>query len=130
MGFMMYERWALTREVAVRYCKANKAGKKLILDEFTQIAGCHRKYAITLLVHEGKRRLVRMGAQTIQAEIRPQKPFPKELSQIYGDAVWKALARLWEQFNYQYSKLLAPFLNANIDVIAADTPMDGRSGRS
>jgi hypothetical protein len=66
----MQERRALTRKVAVRYRKSNKTEKKRILDEFTQISGYHRKYAITLLVHEGKRRLARVGSRTLQAETR------------------------------------------------------------
>ncbi|MDR2796982.1 MAG: hypothetical protein LBB80_01425 [Treponema sp.] len=66
----MQERRALTREVAVQYRKVNKAEKKRILGEFTQTSGCHRKYAITLLTHKGKRRLLRLGAQTIQVKIR------------------------------------------------------------
>jgi hypothetical protein len=123
MGLAMQERRALTREVAVRYRKSNKAGKKRILDEFTQTTGYHRKYAITLLTHEGKRRLVRVGSRTFQAEIR-HKSRPGNYPKIYGEAVRKALTRLWEQFNCQCSKLLAPFLNANIDVIAAGDPMD------
>jgi hypothetical protein len=50
----MQHRRALTREVTVRYRTANKAGKKRILDEFTASTAYHRKYAISLLSHEGK----------------------------------------------------------------------------
>jgi hypothetical protein len=118
----MQERRVLTRELAFRYRKADKAGKKRILDEFTQTSGYHRKYAITLLTHEGKQRLLRLGNKTIKAEIR-HKSTP---GRKYDQAVQKALVCLWERFNYQCSKLLAPFLNSNIDVIAAggDDPMN------
>jgi hypothetical protein len=96
MGLTMQERRALTREVALRYRKAGKTGKKRILDEFTQTSGYHRKYAITLLVHEGKRRLVRVGSKTIQAEIRHKSRSGRDYPKIYDEAVRRALTRLWE----------------------------------
>jgi len=37
-----------------RYLKANKVGKKQILDEFVEITGYHRKYAIRVLKHGPK----------------------------------------------------------------------------
>jgi hypothetical protein len=123
----MQQRRALTCEVAVRYRSANKAGKKRILDEFTASTGYHRKYAISLLSREGKTRFLRIGGKTLKAEIRhntrPRREYPKP----YDEAVQKALIRLWEGFNYQCSKLPAPFLNQNIAVISAhpDYPMDG-----
>ena len=39
---------------------------------------------------------------------------------IYDGAVLQALAVIWEAFNCQCGKLLAPFLHANIDSIAAE----------
>jgi hypothetical protein len=120
----MQERQTLTREAAVRYRARARQGKKHILDEFTQMTGCHRKYAIALLVHEGKRRLARAGSKTIRVEIRHKSQSRRGPYPIYGETVRKALTRLWEQFNCQCSKLLAPFLNANIDTIAAAEPLD------
>jgi hypothetical protein len=124
----MQERRALTREVAVRYRKSDKAGKKRILDEFCQTAGYHRKYAISLLANEGKHRYVRVNGKAVKAQIRHNAPSRRgEYPKTYDKAVQKALITLWEGFNYQCSKLLAPFLNRNIDTIAAspDYPMDG-----
>ncbi|MDR2741337.1 MAG: hypothetical protein LBB98_04195 [Treponema sp.] len=62
----MQERRTLTSERAVPYRKSDKTGKKRILDEFTQISACLRKYAITLLTHQDKQRL-RLGALAIQS---------------------------------------------------------------
>jgi hypothetical protein len=122
----MQERRALTREVAVRYRKSNKAGKRRILDEFCQTSGYHRKYAITLLTHEDKQRHLRIGGKTVKARIRHQSRTRREYPKIYDRAVQEVLIRLWEGFNYQCSKLLAPFLNRNIDAIAdhPDYPMN------
>jgi hypothetical protein len=95
----MQQRRALTREVAVRYRTADKAGKKRILDEFTASTAYHRKYAISLLTHERKKQLVRTGGKTLKAELRhtarPRREYPK----IYDEAVRKVLIRLWEGFN-------------------------------
>jgi hypothetical protein len=124
MGLTMQERRALTREVVVRYRKADKTGKKRILDEFTQTSSYHRKYAITLLVHEDKRRLVSVGDKTLQAETRHKSPSRRNYPKIYDQAVRKTLAHLRERFNCQCSKPLAPFLNTNTYVIADRDPMD------
>jgi hypothetical protein len=59
MGLTMPQRRALTREAAVRYRIADKAGKKRILDEFTATSGYLRKYAISLFPHEGKKLKIR-----------------------------------------------------------------------
>jgi hypothetical protein len=122
----MQQRRALTREVAVRYRTADKAGKKRILDEFTASTAYHRKYAISLLSHKGKKQWVRIGGKTLKAELRHNSRPRREYPKTYDEAVLKVLIRLWEGFNYQCSKLLAPFLNRNIDAISGhpDYPMD------
>jgi hypothetical protein len=126
MGLTMQQRRALTSEVAVRYRAADKTGKKRILDEFTATTGYHRKYAITLLSREGKKRFLRISGKTLKAETRHNARSRREHPKTYDEAVRKALIRLWEGFNYQCSKLLAPFINRNIDAIAdhPDFPMD------
>jgi hypothetical protein len=100
--------------------------QRRILDEFTASTAYHRKYAVSFLTHEEKKRLVRIGGTTLKAELRhntrPQREYPK----IYDEAVRNALIHLWEDFNYQCSKLPAPFLNRNIDAISVhpDYPID------
>jgi hypothetical protein len=39
----------VTAAIRQRYQAANRAGKKLILDEFTKVTGYHRKHAIRAL---------------------------------------------------------------------------------
>jgi hypothetical protein len=69
----------LTAAVSQRYQAADRNGKKLILDEFTKVAGYHRKHAIRILTHaptsEPKNRIVR---------------------RVYQDAAKEALVVLWE----------------------------------
>jgi hypothetical protein len=130
MGLTMQQRRALTREVALRYHAADKAGKKRIPDEFTASTGYHRKYTITLLTREGKKRFLRIGDKTIKAEIHHNSPPRREYPKTYDEAVRKALIRLWEGFNYQCSKLRAPFINRNIDAIADHQDFPMRSGKN
>jgi hypothetical protein len=69
----------LTAAVSERYQAADRNGKKLILDEFTKVAGYHRKHAIRILTHaptsEPKNRIVR---------------------RVYQDAAKEVLVVLWE----------------------------------
>ena len=69
----------LTAAVSQRYLAADRNGKKLILDEFTKVAGYHRKHAIRILTHvptsESKGRVVR---------------------RVYQEAAKEALIVLWE----------------------------------
>ena len=69
----------LTAAIRQRYQAANRAGKKMILDEFTQVTGYHRKHAIRVLttqpVSEPKTRAVR---------------------RVYQEAVKEALIVPWE----------------------------------
>jgi hypothetical protein len=39
----------LTAAIRQRYQAADRVGKKMILDEFTQVTGYHRKHAIRVL---------------------------------------------------------------------------------
>src|SRR5262245_45767533 len=63
-----------------RYKNALKTEKTKILDEFVDLAGCHRKYAIYLLAGLDS---IRSRAPTLGRE-------------IYSDAVHQALVILWE----------------------------------
>jgi hypothetical protein len=53
----------LTAAIRQRYQVADRSGKKIILDEFTEVTGYHRKHAIRVLttqhVSEAKTRAVR-----------------------------------------------------------------------
>src|SRR5512135_716103 len=63
-----------------RYRQASKKEKTQILNEFVDIAGCHRKHAIRLLT----------GADPVRSDAA------KPGRRIYSDAVREALVILWE----------------------------------
>ena len=49
MGLTMKERQSVTRETAARYAAASRKEKTMILNEFIELTGYNRKYAINLL---------------------------------------------------------------------------------
>ena len=75
----MGSRKELIEAVRTRYEHANRAEKARILDEFTAVAGYHRKHAIRALNAEG----------------RQGKP-ERQRSRFYDEAVCQALVILWE----------------------------------
>lgn len=84
-----------------RYQRLGKKEKGRILDEFTQVVGCHRKSAIRLL--KGKR----------QSKGRRRRGRP----QRYGSAVVDALKMTWEATDRLCSKRLQPFLPELVPVL-------------
>lgn len=81
------------KSIKKRYASADRSGKKMILDEFTEVCGYHRKYAIRLLNKPGRKK-------------RKKKPGrPKE----YRDPMLiEVLTDLWRVQNLPCSKRLQP----------------------
>ena len=69
----------LTAAISQRYRAADRNGKKLILDEFVKVTGCHRKHAIRVL--------------TAQGYTKQGRPVGRR---IYQESVKEALIVLWE----------------------------------
>lgn len=76
-----------------RYLKADRAGKRVILEAFCEATGYHRKSAIRLLRHPPKVSHRRKGRK-----------------KTYGPEVTQALLVAWEATNHICSKRLVPFL--------------------
>ena len=114
MELTLKERQKLTQITSKKYRKASKQGKTKILDTFIEQTGYGRKYAIHILANEGKIKPV--GKQIILKTTHgsaSKRVYPH----IYDKAVLVALTLIWEAFNHQCGKLLAPFLHANINAI-------------
>ena len=75
----MATRKELIEAVRTRYEQANRAEKARILDEFTAVAGYHRKHAI----------------RALNTAVRHGKP-ERQRSRFYDEAVCQALVILWE----------------------------------
>jgi len=90
-----------TEAVRGRYLKARKGGKGLILDEFIQVTGYHRKAAIRLLHRDGLKR---------QGKRRGRR-------RRYGHEVVDALRQIWEASDRLCSKRLKPFMGELVRVM-------------
>ena len=90
-----------TEAVRGRYLRASKKEKGKILDEFTQVIGCHRKAAI---------RLLRQGNQPRANKKRGRPP-------RYIGEVSDALRVTWEATDRLCSKRLRPFLPELVKVL-------------
>ena len=87
--------------VRSRYLRAGKKEKGLILDEFTQVTGYHRKAAVRLM-RRGK------SPRPVNHRGRPR---------CYGPEVAEALKVAWEATDRLCSKRLQPFLPELVDIL-------------
>jgi hypothetical protein len=96
-GYIMSKRskWEYLKAIYQRYHKASKISRQQILDEFCQVCGCHRKYAIRLLNSPLPEKT--KGGQ------RKRKP-------TYGSQIISILAAIWEAAGYPCSTRLKALL--------------------
>ena len=87
------------RQLKTRYRKSSKKGKKVILDEFTQTTGYHRKHAIDLLRGSYK--------QHKGESHRPHRIYTKEDTDI--------LEKAYELLGWICSKRMKPSLRLAVD---------------
>jgi hypothetical protein len=116
MELTLKERQKLTGITSKKYRIATKREKTKILDTFIEQTGYGRKYAIHILANESKSQYSGRKIKLKAAHSGGGKR--RVYDRIYDTAVLDALLIIWEAFNRQCGKLLAPFLHANIDTIA------------
>jgi hypothetical protein len=117
MELDLKDRRKLTAVTARKYRTAEKKKKTKILDTFIEQTGFNRKYAIHILANEGK---IKPVGKNVRIKITHKSNRKRVYPVTYGKAVQEALALIWEAFNYQCGKLLAPFLHTNIDSIVKE----------
>lgn len=107
MRLTMTERKKATAVVAVRYQKARKKEKGIILDEFTKLTGYGRRYASYVLRSHGRK--VRITkSYVIQGDIR--KTERRKKPKVYDGTVEEALKKIWYIMDCICGKRLAPIL--------------------
>ncbi len=100
-GLSFQARREVLAQVLPRYREASADQKCLLLDEFAQITGYHRKYAMWLLNH------IEQGQR---APVRPR-------SCRYGSDEQQALVLAWNAANRICTKRLMPFLPTLIEAL-------------
>lgn len=118
MGLTMGEKRSVSREIAQRYRKRDRRGKRLALDEFCRTTGYHRKYAIHLLANWGKQRFRMVDGRVVRFIVgKPARRKKRIGRRLYNEAVRAAVRRLWELFDYMCGKRLAVLIRLNVEVL-------------
>lgn len=120
MRLVMHEKRALTNEIARRYRKASRKEKRSILDEFTRTTGYNRKYAIHILTHWGKTKLIRVNGKLVKLKAGPKEKTKRTGRVIYGEKVRACIIKIWEFFDFICGKRLAIIIRNNLEALAAD----------
>ena len=102
MGLTLAERKAVTKTIATRYARADKAGKGRILDELCATNGWHRNHA--------RKALKAALRPTIARPRRPRAP-------KYGPKVIAALVLCWAVLGMPAGKRLAPMLGELVAIL-------------
>ena len=123
MELNLKERQKLTAITAKKYRTVNKKRKTKILDTFIEQTGYNRKHAIHILANEGK---VRLTEKLVRLKVTHKNKRKRVYPVFYDKEVLDTLKLIWEAFNYQCGKLLAPFLHENIDRIALEEQFSGK----
>jgi hypothetical protein len=119
MGLTVKERYAIIRELALRYQHSSKGERSKILDEFVRISGLVRSYASHVLktygtrksiVVDGRRVVVIIGQASLAKRCR-KRP------RCYDQAVLDPLKRLWALSNGLCGKRLAVFVRQTLPIL-------------
>ena len=116
----MKQKQAVAREVALRYKKARKKEKGVILNELTKITGYNRSYAARVLREKirpkvvGKKRIGDLNVILVEDRRRKRK---RLRARRYDKKVFKALKKIWIVEDCICGKRLAPFLPEIVPVL-------------
>jgi len=115
-------------QIYKRYQKAGKKGKSKILDEYSLTLKMNRGYLAHKLTNWEKKRYAAIGGKPIKFVAKPPVQSQYKASggkkrgrpEKYHKAFVTALTQIWEFFDMQCGKLLAPLIKSAIDFLAVE----------
>ena len=107
MRLTVKEKRSVVKVIALRYKKARKKEKKVILNEFIELTGYNRCYATYLLRSHGKR--IRISKDIVLVGDITKKA-ARVGHRIYDDGVFHVLKKIWFIMDCICGKRLAPIL--------------------
>ena len=111
---------------------ARKKNKVKILDEYTQSLGYNRDYLATLLSNWGKTYYALPNGKSVKYVAKPPSKGTHKAPgrnktgrpEKYHKTFVKVLSNIWELFDYQCGKLLAPLIRGMIEFLVKDFTLD------
>jgi hypothetical protein len=124
MGLDMHTKKKLTEKTYPRYQQASKKEKTTILDEFVAMTDYNRDYAAHLLATRGKTRILFLDGKPVKLTAGPLRNQHRNGKQggrpkRYGPRFQVVLKAIWEYFDHQGGKLLAPLIRLMIEFLVA-----------
>jgi len=124
----MKTRKKICREIFKRYQRSRKKDKAKILDEYSQTLEYNRDYLAHILSNWEKTRYAVSGGKSIKYVAKePVKgsskaPGGKKTGrpEKYNEAFLKVLKDIWELFDFQCGKLLAPLIRGMINFLVIE----------
>ena len=128
MGLDMETRKKICKEIYRRYQKARKKDKGQILNEYSKTLDYNRNYLAHLLANWGKTRYAVLDGKSVKyvakeavkGRKKPQGGKKTGRPERYNEAFFETLKGVWELFDCQCGKLLAPLIRGMIHFLVVE----------
>jgi len=128
MGLDMKTKKKICGKIYKRYQKAGKKGKAKILDEYSKTLEYNRDYLAHILANWGKTCYVLSGGKAVKLVAQPPVKGRQRAAsgkktgrpETYNKAFVSALKGIWEFFDCQCGKLLAPLIRGIIGFMTVE----------
>jgi len=128
MRLDMKTRKKVCGKIYKRYQKESKKGKAQILNEYSKTLNLNRDYLAHLLTNWEKSRYVTVGSKTVKLIAKPMPEGQYKASggkkrgrpEKYHKAFVEVLINIWEFFDFQCGKLLAPLIKSAVEFLVIE----------